>query len=206
MDNFAILGARHIDSVRAFTPEAVTRLSWSRERVRHEQVRSLRRVLAHAQRHSPFHALRLAQIDPEAFQLEDLAAIPSMTKNDVMDAWDQVVTDRGLHLRDVTAHLDALLSGKEKNAYLQDKYYACSDRRILRQARHLFVGLGNLCRHRQHHLPNGGQAGPSEPPTGPRRTAVICAESYVHASRFLFPTMLDPGREARVFPAGRPIP
>jgi phenylacetate-coenzyme A ligase PaaK-like adenylate-forming protein len=45
-----------------------------------------------------------------------------------------------------------------------------------------------------------------EPPAGPRRTAVICAGSYVHASRFPFPTMLDPEREAQVFPAGRSIP
>ena len=45
-----------------------------------------------------------------------------------------------------------------------------------------------------------------EPPAGPRRTAVICAGSFVHGSRFLFPTMLDPAREAKIFPAGRPIP
>ena len=45
-----------------------------------------------------------------------------------------------------------------------------------------------------------------EPMAGPRRTAVICAGSFVHGSRFLFPTMLDPAREAQVFPAGRPIP
>ena len=45
-----------------------------------------------------------------------------------------------------------------------------------------------------------------EPPAGPRRTAVICAGSFVHGSRFLFPTMLDPAREARIFPAGRPLP
>ena len=112
--------------MRAFTPEAVTRLSWSRERVRHEQVRRLRRVLAHAQRHSPLHAVRLAHVNAEAFQLEDLVALPVMTKNDVMDAWDQVVTDRGLHLQDVTAHLDGLLSGEKTNAYPQGKYYAAA--------------------------------------------------------------------------------
>ena len=31
----------HIESVRAFTPEAMARLSWSRERIREEQVRPL---------------------------------------------------------------------------------------------------------------------------------------------------------------------
>jgi phenylacetate-coenzyme A ligase PaaK-like adenylate-forming protein len=63
-------------------------------------------MLAHAQAHSPFHAARLADIDPPAFQLEDLEALPSMTKDRVMDAWDEVVTDRELHLQDVASHLD----------------------------------------------------------------------------------------------------
>jgi phenylacetate-CoA ligase len=86
----------------------------------------LRRVLGHAQRHSPFHAARLAHVDTENLQLEDLAAVPSMTKDDVMDAWDQVVTDRELHLEDVTARLDELLSGEKTNAYLGEKYYAAA--------------------------------------------------------------------------------
>ena len=101
MDEFGTLRARHIEDVRAFTPEAIARLAWSRERVREEQGRRLRRMLAHAQAHSPFHAARLADIDPQAFQLEDLEALPSMTKDHVMDAWDEVVTDRELHLQDV---------------------------------------------------------------------------------------------------------
>ena len=116
MDDFSRLHCRHIEDVRAFTPEAIARLSWSRERVRDEQVRRLRRMLAHAQRHSPFHAARLAHIDAETFQLEDLEALPSMTKDDVMNAWDEVVTDPELHLQDVAAHLDALLSEEKTNA------------------------------------------------------------------------------------------
>jgi phenylacetate-CoA ligase len=126
VDDFLNLRERHIDSVRAFTPEAITRLSWDRERVREEQVWRLRRVLAHAQRHSPFHAARLGRVEAEAFQLEDLAEVPSMTKDDVMDDWDQVVTDRELHLEHVTAHLDELLFGEKTNAYLRGKYYAAA--------------------------------------------------------------------------------
>jgi phenylacetate-coenzyme A ligase PaaK-like adenylate-forming protein len=68
----------------------------------------------------------LAHVDTENLQLEDLAAVPSMTKDDVMDAWDQVVTDRELHLEDVTARLDELLSGEKTNAYLGEKYYAAA--------------------------------------------------------------------------------
>ena len=206
MDNFSSLRARHIEDVRAFTPEAIARLSWSRERVREEQVRRLRRMLAHAQRHSRFHAARLAHIDAETFQLEDLEALPSMTKDDVMNAWDEVVTDPELHLQDVAAHLDTLLSGEKTNAYLRGKYYAAATggssgkRGIFLWDWETFVVMANItCRME-------ARQDLREPPAGPRRTAVICAGSFVHGSRLLFPTMLDPTREARIFPAGRPIP
>ena len=206
MDDFSSLRDRHIEDIRAFTPEAIARLSWSRDRVRDEQVRRLRRMLAHAQRHSQFHAARLAHIDAEAFQLEDLEALPSMTKDDVMNAWDEVVTDPELHLQDVAAHLDALLSGEKTNAYLRGKYYAAATggssgkRGIFLWDWETFVVTANITYRME------ARQDLREPPVGPRRTAVICAGSFVHASRFLFPTMLDPAREARVFPAGRPIP
>jgi phenylacetate-CoA ligase len=206
MDDFATLHANHIDAVRAFTPEAVARLSWSRERVREEQLWRLRRVLAHARRASPFHAARLEHVDAATFGLEDLAAIPAMTKDDVMNAWDDVVTDRELHLTDVSAHLERLHSGEQANAYLRGKYYAAATggssgkRGVFLWDWETFVVTANITYRmeaRQDFL---------EPPTGSRRTAVICAGSYVHASRFLFPTMLDADREARVLAAGRPIP
>jgi phenylacetate-CoA ligase len=206
VDDFSTLRKRHVDAVRPFTPEAVARLSWSRERVRAEQVRRLRRVLAHAQRRSPFHAARLAHVDAKAFQLEDLTALPPMTKDDVMEAWDQVVTDRDLHLQDVAAHLDGLLSGEKANAYLQGKYHAAAtggssgERSVFLWDWESFMVTANIAYRME------AREDLREPLAGPRRTAVICAESYVHASRFLFPTTLDPEREARVFPAGRPIP
>jgi phenylacetate-CoA ligase len=206
VDDFSRLRARHIEDVRAFTTEAIARLSWSRERVRDEQVRRLRRMLAHAQRHSRFHAARLAHIDAETCQLEDLEALPSMTKDDVMNAWDEVVTDPELHLKDVAAHLDALLSGDKTNAYLRCKYYAAATggssgkRGIFLWDWETFVVTANITYRLE------ARQDLREPPSGPRRTAVICAGSFVHGSRFLYPTMLDAAREARVFPAGGPIP
>jgi hypothetical protein len=171
VDDFGILRARHIEDVRAFTPEAIARLSWSRERVREEQGRRLRRVLAHAQAHSPFHAARLADIDPPAFQLEDLEALPSMTKDDVMDAWDEVITDSELHLQDVVSHLDGLLSGEKTNAYLRGKYYAaatggCSGKRgIFLWDWETFVVTANITYRME------ARRDLQEPPSGPRRTA-----------------------------------
>ena len=117
-------------------------------------------MLAHAQRHSQFHAARLAHIDAEAFRLEDLEALPSMTKDDVMNTWDEVVTDPELHLQDVAAHLDALLSGEKTNAYLRGKYYAAATggssgkRGIFLWDWETFVVMANIT------YRYGGEAGP----------------------------------------------
>lgn len=58
----------------------------------------LRALLAHAREHSPFHARRLRSVDADRFELEDLAALPVMTKAQLMDEFDDVLTDRRLHL------------------------------------------------------------------------------------------------------------
>jgi phenylacetate-CoA ligase len=117
-----------------------------------------------------------------------------------------VVTDRELHLQDVAAHLDGLLSGEKTNAYLGGKYYAAAtggssgQRGIFLGDWETFIVTANITYRME------ARQDLREPIAGPRRTAVICAGSFVHGSRFLFPTMLDPAREAQVFPAGRPIP
>lgn len=58
---------------------------------------ALRRVLSHAREHSPFYARRLAAIDPDRFEVEDLARIPVLTKLDMMRELDDVFTDRRLN-------------------------------------------------------------------------------------------------------------
>ena len=57
------------------------------------QQRRLRRLVRHARQHSPFHAERLRDIDPERFELRQL---PVMTKTEMMADFDRVLTDRRL--------------------------------------------------------------------------------------------------------------
>jgi phenylacetate-CoA ligase len=77
-------------------PEHVQRLGWSAERIAEHQRAGLRRILAHALERSPFHARRLRGVDPARVELADLARLPVMTKAEMMDAFDEVVTDRRL--------------------------------------------------------------------------------------------------------------
>ena len=85
------------------------------------QTERLRGLLARAIESSPFHARRLAHIDPAQFELADLARLPVMTKAQMMASFDEVVTDRRLTLSRVEDHLRA--SGHEPALLLGD--YVC---------------------------------------------------------------------------------
>jgi phenylacetate-CoA ligase len=124
--DFQKLRNRHLEEIRACTPEAVERLSWSRDQVQEEQRRRLRKVIAHAQESSPFYADRLCHVEASTFEVSDLVSIPPPTKHEVMENWDRIVTDRRLHLEEVTAHLEQLHSGSHSNPYYLDKYYAAA--------------------------------------------------------------------------------
>src|SRR2546428_3423381 len=72
----------------------VQRLGCSRDQISVIQRDRLRALLRHAIRSSPFHARRLADINPARFEPTDLALLPVMTKAAIMTEFDQVVTYR----------------------------------------------------------------------------------------------------------------
>lgn len=205
MDDFETLRRRHVEDVRRFTPEAVAHLAWSRDQVLENQTRRLREVVARAQQASPYYADRLGHLDAAKLDVSDLVSIPPTTKADVMANWDRLVTDPRLHLEEVTDHLDRLHAGEHQDFYYLGEYYAAAtggtsgQRGVFVWDWETFVITANLTYRMEV------QQDQRRPPTCPRRTAVICAGSYVHASRLLFPTMLDPARDVRVLPAGTPI-
>src|SRR6266487_2232230 len=79
-------------------PEHLGRLSWSAGQIESAQRDGLRRLLAHAVAHSPFHRQRLAGTDVASIEPADLASLPVMTKTDMMASIDDVFTDRRLTL------------------------------------------------------------------------------------------------------------
>ena len=74
--------------------ELIARLTWDRPAIRRHQRARLRGLLHAAAEHSPFHARRLAGIDVDSIDPEDLTQLPVMTKSDLMGSFDDVVTDR----------------------------------------------------------------------------------------------------------------
>jgi hypothetical protein len=86
-------------------PEAIARLGWDSGRLAACQRDRLRALLARAIASSPFHAARLRGVDPDRFELADLARLPVMTKADMMENFDTATTDRRLTRDLVERHL-----------------------------------------------------------------------------------------------------
>jgi phenylacetate-CoA ligase len=83
--------------VLAGVPQHIQRLGWSAGRIEAAQRDGLRRLLAHAAEHSPFHRRRLAAVDIDAIDPADLSSVPVMTKSEMMAELDDVFTDRRLN-------------------------------------------------------------------------------------------------------------
>ncbi len=86
------------------------RVSWPLERLWELRDERLRALIRHAKEFSPWHARRLAHIDPEEISGADMSEIPPMTKTDLMNNWDEIVTDRRLTLSLAYEHLNRMLS------------------------------------------------------------------------------------------------
>ncbi len=95
----------HLVALLRGLPDAIASLAWSRGRVLQLQENRLRALLHHAKRHSPWHAERLGAIDVESFRAADLPSLPPMTKADLMENWDAIVTDPHISLARAKAHM-----------------------------------------------------------------------------------------------------
>ena len=120
MATYEELRQKHMVDARSLYSEYAERLSWSAERIHQEREEKLRTLVRLAKERSPWHHGRLADIEPETLTEADLDRIPPMTKGDLMDHWDEIVTDRRLTLDLVNSHLDSLTTDQ----YLFDEYHA----------------------------------------------------------------------------------
>jgi phenylacetate-CoA ligase len=102
-----LLRARMAAAIGGRMARHVERLGWGAEQLADLQRTRLRALLARAIECSRFHAARLAGINPDRFELADLARLPIMTKAQMMEHFDEVVTDRRVTRQAVEAHLAA---------------------------------------------------------------------------------------------------
>jgi phenylacetate-CoA ligase len=90
------LRAAHLAAVQASLEDHVARLEWSRQRIEDYQTSRLRSLLGFARERSPYHAARLADLDPTTATADDLARLPPMAKQDAQANWDAIVTSPDL--------------------------------------------------------------------------------------------------------------
>lgn len=120
MSGYEATRLRHLDRFGEVLPELLLHLEWSRERIEQEQTTGLRRLVRLACERSPWHRERLRQTPHETLSLSDLSSLPTMTKDDLMANWNEIVTDSRITLDLVDRHLQSITS----DAYLFDTYHA----------------------------------------------------------------------------------
>ncbi len=123
MMTYEELRQRHIADAAAMLPEMVTRIDWSADRLAEHRRTELQRLIRTARDLSPWHRKHLAEVNPDEVDEEMLRELPVMTKDDLMEHFDEIVTDDRLGLEVVEAHLAARTAG---DAYLLDRYHACA--------------------------------------------------------------------------------
>jgi len=179
------------------------RLGWTRAGLREFQTAALRRLLGAAADSSPWHARRLEGIDPGAFEVEDLAGLPVMTKTELMAGFDDIVTDRRLSKALAERHLASV----DSDAYVLGAYHVVASGGSSGQ-RGVFVYDWDawpsfyLSVHRFFQRDWN-----SDPDLDgiPQRAAVVMASRATHMSAAQAQTFTRPGTELRSFPVTAPL-
>jgi phenylacetate-CoA ligase len=196
------LRERAAAELAARLPDHLGRLGWDRARLAAYQRDRLRELLAQAAANSPFHARRLAGIDPDRFEVADLPRLPVMTKAEMMSQFDDVVTDRRVSLRNVQAHLDA---SKTRASLLLDEFVCLASggssglRGVFVQTVGAYMDfMASFIR------PAVAQGAAGGTPPGGLVAAVVAAGSPIHSSALAAAIMSEPVRLVPV-PATLPL-
>jgi len=197
------LQRRHAARLAQLLPEYVARIDWTREQVRAEQLRALRQLLSHAVERSPWHRERLDGLDPTRLSADEVVSLPPMTKDDLMQNFDAIVTDRRVTRRVCEEHLE-----RAESAYLFDELaVVASGGSSGRRGVFVFgwdawaICYASIIRFQQRDWE-------SDPALAdvPRVTAVVGASSPTHLSAALGRTFSSPEQPRHLFPVSRPLP
>lgn len=204
MASYAQLRERHLGTAAALAPTMLGRLSWPAERLSAHRTAQLRRLVRVARDLSPWHRKRLADVHPDEIDETTLTELPVMTKDDLMENFDEIVTDSRLRREVVETHLASL----GQDAYLYDRYHACasggsSGRRgvFVYDWDGWAVVYWSLTRHVAAAL-RTDTAFAGAPP----RVALVAAEAATHMSSAVAQTFAGPAMQVHRFPVTAPLP
>ena len=182
------LRARFGQALASRLPEHIGRLGWDARQLADHQREQLRALLACALEHSPFHARRLAGIDPGRFEPGQLTELPVMTKQQMMASFDELLTDR----RVTRARAEQQLAACAHEPSLLDGRYACLASGGSSGVRGVFVQTAeeytefaaSVLRPAMAQVFAAGRPPPGRPPPGGLPVTIVAAASPVHSSGF----------------------
>jgi phenylacetate-coenzyme A ligase PaaK-like adenylate-forming protein len=120
MRNYETLRQLHLSHAIGLAPRLIERLEWPADRLAAYRMERLRGLVRDAIDRSPWHRERLADVELDRLDEDSLRALPTMTKSDLMENFDRIVTDERLSLDVVSDHLQTVTTG----SYLLDRYTA----------------------------------------------------------------------------------
>ncbi len=160
-------------------------------------------MLTHATEHSPWHRERLAGLDLENVSDADVETLPTMTKSDLMDNFDDIVTDRR-----VTRELcDRHLANLTDDTYLLGEYHVVASggssgqRGVFVYGWEAWATLWASIVRFQH------REWAADPTLAgvPRVTAVVAASNPTHISAAIGRTFSTPRDPRHLFPVNQPL-
>ena len=195
------LRAAHLNAVRASLEDHVARLDWPQQRIANYRTAKLRSLLGFARERSPFHAARMADIDPTTATVEDLARLPPMVKQEAQENWDTIIT-----IPDVDrAGAERVLAQQRWFSYTPGQLQVFSSggssgvRGVYVWDWEQFVTLACLAWRWQVRAERASGSGRAT------RLAVLEAGEPPHASTPLFDVATEPLMESVVIPAAAPF-
>jgi phenylacetate-CoA ligase len=120
MSDYEGLRQQHLALAAGLTPQFIDRIGWPASRLAGHRIRQLRQLAQFAAQRSPWYRKQLAGTDLENLDENALAGLPVLTKADLMDNFDDIVTEDRLSLRQIEDHLETVSTG----SYLLDRYTA----------------------------------------------------------------------------------
>ena len=94
------LALEQLKYIKKLIPVYLDRLNWDKKQIEQFQLKKLKEILKIAKTKSKWHSKRLNKINIDKLNLKDLSKLlPIMTKQDLMNNWDDIVTDQRLKLK-----------------------------------------------------------------------------------------------------------
>jgi phenylacetate-CoA ligase len=120
MSDYETQRQRHVRGALALAPGLIEQMSWPAERLAAHRARRLRGLVRIATERSPWYRKRLSGVDIDRLDETALTELPVLTKAELMEHFDDILTDSRLTLAGIDQHLGTVETG----SYLLGRYTA----------------------------------------------------------------------------------